>query len=229
MKRARSPAFGKWMLNVADGNLLVQANEHVDVPGRGLDLAFRRTYNSQSKHDTSGSDGTTPSLFGNGWTNTFDAHMGYNASTNTLSVYDIDGARYDYTSQNGVWTPQPGEQGTALAGDGGCGIYWTKKTGTIYYFWSPTTVCPGGAPNYVGYMGRLFMIYGRNHNNSITFTYSWANGNSSSAQNVSQIVAQHSDGQTMTMSFGLNGHDEMMTLTRPDGQVIQYSYEEAVI
>ncbi len=72
---------------------------------------------------------------------------------------------------------------------------------------------PGGAPNYVGYMGRLFMIYGRNHNNSITFTYSWANGNSSSAQNVSQIVAQHSDGQTMTMSFGLvNGHDEMMTL-----------------
>ena len=40
-----------------------------------MTLAFRRTYNSQSLHDMNGSDGSTPSLYGNGWTNTFDAHM----------------------------------------------------------------------------------------------------------------------------------------------------------
>ncbi len=69
------------MLNVVDGNLLVQAAD-VDLHERGLDLAFRRTYNRQSKHDTAGSDGSTPRVFGNGWTNTFDADMGYSVSKN---------------------------------------------------------------------------------------------------------------------------------------------------
>ena len=214
------------MVNVATGNLIEQEDD-VDIPGRGLGLAFRRTYNSASQHDAVGTDGSTPSLFGNGWTNTFDAHMGYKAATNTLSVYDIDGARYDYTSNGaGAWTPPPGMQGTTLASDGGCGYFWTKKSGTIYYFWSPATVCPGGSPSYAGYMGRLYQIYGRNHQNVITFTYSWSNSDSSNAQNVTQIVATHSDGQALTLAFAKYGnYTELQSVTRPDGQQVRYSYD----
>ncbi|HTU69158.1 MAG TPA: DUF6531 domain-containing protein [Candidatus Baltobacteraceae bacterium] len=221
-EEGKIPGIGQWMVNVANGNLLVQATD-VDIPERGIDLAFRRTYNSQSQHDTVATDGSTPSLFGNGWTNTFDAHLAYNATTNTMSVYDIDGARYDFTAQNGVWTPPPGMQGTTLLYDGGCGYQWTKKTGTIYYFWAPTTnpTCSGA-----GYLGHLFEIIGRNHNNYIEFTYSWANGKDTSAENITQIVAQHSDGQSLTMTFGLvNGYDELTSITRPDGQQITYSYD----
>ncbi len=51
---------GKAMVNVANGNLLVQADD-VDIHERGIDLAFRRTYNSQSQHDAANTDGSTPS------------------------------------------------------------------------------------------------------------------------------------------------------------------------
>ncbi len=130
---------GKAMVNVANGNLLVQAND-IDVPERGIDLALQRTYNSQSAHDVTGTDGSASSVYGNGWTNTFDAHMSYNSTANVMSVYDIDGARYDFTANgSGGWTPPPGIQATTLIYDGGCGYQWTKKTGTIYYFWAPTT------------------------------------------------------------------------------------------
>lgn len=41
---------------------------------------------------------TPPSLYGNGWTNTFDAHV--ISSPGQASVYDIDGARYDYVTSD---------------------------------------------------------------------------------------------------------------------------------
>lgn len=44
------------MLNVGNGNLVVQ-DDDVDVSERGIDLAFRQSYNSQSQHDYSGTDG----------------------------------------------------------------------------------------------------------------------------------------------------------------------------
>ncbi len=91
------PGAGKWMVNVATGNLIVQ-DEDIDIPERGIDLAFERSYNSQSQHDYNNTDGSTMSNYGNDWTNTFDAHLGYNATTNVMSVYDIDGARYDFTA-----------------------------------------------------------------------------------------------------------------------------------
>ena len=214
---------GKAMVNVANGNLLVQAND-IDVPERGIDLALQRTYNSQSAHDVTGTDGSASSVYGNGWTNTFDAHMGYNSTANVMSVYDIDGARYDFTANgSGGWTPPPGIQATTLIYDGGCGYQWTKKTGTIYYFWAPTTnpSCYGA-----GYLGRLYQIIGRNHNNYITFAYSWANGNSNTAENLTQIVATHSDGQTLTLNFATFGsYTELSSITRPDGLSVTYNYD----
>ena len=209
------------MVNVANGNLLVQADD-IDVPERGIDLAFRRTYNSQSAHDTVGSDGATPSLYGNGWTNTFDAHLSYNSTANVMSVYDIDGARYDYTANgSGGWTPGAGMQGTSLVFDGGGGYYWTKKSGTIYYFFTPTEPA-----QYAGYAGRTYQIIGRNHNNYINFVYSWAGGNSSTINNLTAIDAEHSDGQMIVETFAMFGtHLELASLTRPDNLAITYNYD----
>jgi YD repeat-containing protein len=215
------PGVGTESVNVANGNLVVQAPD-VDIPGRGLDLRFQRTYNSQSQHDQAGTDGSTPGLYGNGWTNSFDAHMGYNSTSNIMSVYDATGHRYDYTAQNGVWTPPAGMQGTTLTWDGCGGYFWALKDGTTYYFWSPN----GGCGVASGYAGRLYEIIGRNQQNIIQFTYTWASGNASAAQNVTQIVATHSDGQSLTFNFGsFSGYTELSSVTGPDSLQITYSYD----
>ncbi|MHB8415771.1 MAG: DUF6531 domain-containing protein, partial [Acidiferrobacteraceae bacterium] len=221
------PGVGRFMVNVGNGNLLVQADD-VDVKERGIDLAFQRTYNSMSQHDYANTDQSTPSVFGNGWTNTFDAHIASYNSDQTLSVYDIDGARYDYTSNgSGGWTPPAGMQGTSLTWDGGCGYYWTKKTGTVYYFWAPNySGCAGAGTADDGYNGRLYMIYARNHNSWIRFNYAWLNGNASSIANLTQMSAVHADGQALTLNFALvSGYNELASITRPDGAVITYYYD----
>ncbi len=120
------------MVNVGTGNMLLQADD-MSVPHKGIALAFRRTYNAQSLHDASGDDGTYPygtfpSMYGNGWTNTFDAHLARTADGAVSSVFDIDGARYDYSHVPNAytWTPPPGQHAT-LTYDGTCGLLWTKK------------------------------------------------------------------------------------------------------
>ncbi len=125
------PGGGHVMINVGTGNLLLQADD-MSVPNKGVALAFRRTYNSQSRHDVNNSDASVTSAYGNGWTNTFDAHLA--THTGGMSVYDIDGARYDYTCSGNACSPPAGQHAT-LTSDGGCGWYWTKKTGTVYYFY----------------------------------------------------------------------------------------------
>ena len=217
------------MVNVSNGNLLVQAAD-LNVPERGINFTFGRTYNSQSTHDHMGTDGSIPSAYGDGWTNSLDAHLAYNASLSTISVYDVDGARYDYTSNGTSWTAPPGQH-AVLAYDGGCGYTWTKKTGVQLVFYSPSaTSCAGLSGGWqAGYSGRLTEIVGRNITNYIQLTYSWANGNASSAQNLTGILAQHSDGQALTLAFGaVNGYPELASITLPDGQTtITYSYDSS--
>lgn len=222
--QGKLPGVGTWMLNVANGNLVVTATD-VNIPGRGLNLAFARTYNSQSEHDSVGSDGSLPSAFGDGWTNTYDAHLSYNSVSNVMSVYDDTGARYDYTSNgSGGWTPPAGQFAT-LAYDGGCGYYWTLKSGIEYHFYSPSAASCTGMTLTAGYAGRLSAIYGRNRTNYIQLSYSWYGGSSSDPYNLTAINVAHSDGQSLNITFQLCGNyvPEIQTLTRPDGQKITYS------
>ncbi len=55
------PGGGHLMVNVGTGNLLLQ-DDDMTVPHKGIALAFRRTYNSQSGHDVAGSDGSRPAV-----------------------------------------------------------------------------------------------------------------------------------------------------------------------
>jgi YD repeat-containing protein len=230
------PGGGHLMVNVGTGNLLLQ-DDDMSVPHKGIAMAFRRTYNSQSGHNVNATDAAgllwePPGMYGNGWTNTFDAHLVRSTDNTVFSVFDIDGARYDYSSPaNGVYVPGPGNHNT-LTFDGNCGLLWTKKSGTTYYFYRPNPNAPcatmpasGGSTG--GYAGRLYQIIGRNRNTSITFSYSWDNGNASATGKISSIMAQTESGLATTLSFAdVNGYRLLQQLTYPDAATtVSYGYD----
>ncbi len=223
------PGVGKYYANVnLQGNLLVQSDD-MNVPHKGIALAFRRTYNSLSTHDYAGTDNSQISNYGAGWTNTFDAHIAgwASGSSSGLSVYDIDGARYDYTSDGqGGYTNPPGQFAT-LTWDGATGYYWTKESGTVYYFYSPTM----GIYPHFGLNGRLKAIYGRNSNAYLSFSYAWSPDDTCSCHLTNVYV--YEDGNSTpsaTLTFQdvtINGSSQRLlsTLQWPDQQTtFQYFY-----
>jgi YD repeat-containing protein len=224
------PGDGRGLVNVGTGNVLLQEFD-MAVPHKGVSLTYQRTYNSQSQHDVAGTDGTEASMYGNGWTSSFDAHIS-GSQTGPISVFDVDGARYDYAlAGDGVTRiPPPGQHAT-LTYDGGCGYLWTKKSGPSYYFWIPDVApgCPSWwFPAYGAYAGRTYQIIGRNRNTYVTFYYSWDNGNSApGVGKISQVQAQTESGLTTTLSFvDFNGHRLLQTLTYPDNATaVYYGYD----
>jgi YD repeat-containing protein len=232
------PGIGIAQLNVNTGNLMVSATDF-DVAGTGgLDLAFQRYYNSQSLRDVTGDDGGEPSIYGNQWTNVVDAHLVYYPPTSgssawMISAYDGTGARYDYTynSTTQTWTPPAGMHATLGVDPSdltGCDYVWQQTNGTILYFSTPEGSGTGGCTVDTGSIGRLYEIVGRNQNNTIKFAYTWTGTDHSTPQNIHTITATHSDGQSYLMTFALfNGHNELKTLKRPNGQSIAYSYDNS--
>lgn len=238
---------GRYMVNVAAGNLIAQADD-MAIPHRGVELAFRRTYNSYSQHDyvlPSGTDGSGLNNYGDGWTNTFDAHVAFNDLTDTqcvptgtgTSVYDIDGARYDYafsynaTTHTCSYVPPPGQFATLTVSGDGSTYYWTKKSGTKYAFHSPVSTFPGND-------GRLLRIWGRNQNASLAFSYCYdANMNTSDHLNAVLIKPETSSATSCTTvsddalmlfsNFTVSGGTRRLlsTLIWPDGTQVTYNYD----
>jgi YD repeat-containing protein len=223
------PGGGRVMTNVGTGNLVLQ-DDDMNVAHKGVAVAFRRTYNSQSLHDVNGRDASVPSMYGNGWTNTFDAHLS-GSRTGTITVWDIDGARYDYTvAADGVTYVAPAGQHATLVTDGASGYLWTKKSGTTYYFWAPDAAVSWPSSlyqQYGAYAGRLYQIIGRNRNTFITFNYGWNNGNSAAGGTVGTIAAQTESGLTATLLFdNVSGHPLLSSITFPDGATtVSYGYD----
>ncbi|HZY96613.1 MAG TPA: DUF6531 domain-containing protein [Candidatus Cybelea sp.] len=225
------PGGGHVMVNVGTGNLLLQ-DDDMSVPHKGIAMAFRRAYNSQNAAATLVTAwGNFQSLYGNGWTNTFDARL-ISQSATLKSIYDIDGARYDYSYDSTTMTMTsltPGQH-ASLVFDGNCGWLWTKKSGTTYYFYTMNPNAVVGCPSIStigGYSGRLYRIIGRNRNTSITFNYSWDNGDASINGKISQITATTESGMTTTLSFAdASGRRLLQQLTFPDGSTnVQYGYD----
>jgi len=226
------PGVGKYLANVGTGlNLLVQADD-MAIPNRGIELAFRRTYNSESGHDLNGDDGGPAGNYGAGWTNTFDAGIAYNSGNANgigLSIFDIDGARYDYLPDGaGNWIP-PAGQHAKLRWDGANGYLWTKKSGTTYYFFSPALASD---PRYAGVAGRVDIIWGRNQNNRLDFYYSFSDPSATSAATLTTLdIVTDSTGSTArhaVVTFAdFNGKRLARSLQWPNGQLVTYSYDTA--
>jgi YD repeat-containing protein len=232
------PGLGNAMVNAATGNMLIQATD-VSVPERGLGLVFQRTWNSQSIHDAAGDDGGGPAIEGNGWTSTFDAHIIFQQSeigiqgNPTITVYDIDGTRYDYTYDTASqgWDP-PAGQHAILEPDPqdatGCSYWWLKKSGVAYWFHTPTgesTNGSGACGTPAARIGKLYEISGRNANNNIQLVYKFS-GAQTTDQNIITITAQHSNGQSLTLHYTMAGaYNELTSIDRPDKATIQYIYD----
>jgi YD repeat-containing protein len=222
------PGIGDALVNVGTGNLVVSAVD-VDIPEQGIDLAFQRVYNSQSLHDYRGDDGGDGAIFGNRWTNNFDANIVYSQTTNTFTVYDLDGAACIYTSDGqGNWVPCVGEHATFAPTDANdCTYAWTKKDGTVFWFHADNSGGTGcNLP--AAKKGHLQEIFDRNLNNNITFNYSYVPGAKEDSEDITEIDANHSDGQSLVMTFGLvpgTTVNELATITRPDGSLVRYSYD----
>jgi Domain of unknown function (DUF6531) len=220
------PGIGKAMVNVGTGNYLVSAMD-VDIPERGIDLTFRRVYNSQSLHDANGDDGGDPSIFGNRWTSNLDASIILDSVANTITVYDLNGTPCTYTSDGqGHWLPCTGEHATLYPTDQtDCTYAWQKKNGTVYWFHAD--IAQGGCGIKAAKRGQLQEILGRNQNNNITFTYSY-DGHGYTSENVTEIDAVHSDGQKLVMLFGVisgTAINELKEIDRPDGAALKYWYD----
>ncbi len=222
------PGGGHVMVNIGTGNLVLQEDD-MNVPHKGVALAYRRTYNLQSGHDVNGSDGSAPTLIGNGWTSTWDAHISGDP-TRAVAVWDIDGARYDYVlgSDGKSWLSQTPGQHATLTSDGKCGMLWTKKSGALYDFYAlnGTPSCGNSVAQYGGYSGRLFVIYGRNQNTWLRFSYVWDNGYSGPTGKVANLTAFTESGLQATLVMSdFNGHRLASSLSRPDGTVYTYGYD----
>lgn len=221
------PGGGHVMINVGSGNLMLQ-DVDMAVPHKGIDLNFRRTYNSQMPAVTPGSYTNWQSLYGNGWTNSLDAHI-VATSTTTESVYDVDGARYDYVQQPaGNWSSVTAGQHAVLAWDGACGMTWTKKDGTIFYFIVPMPVaqCPYSFSVIGGFAGRMYGFIGRNRNVTMLFTYSWDGGISTTSGKISHITVTAESGLSANLTFAdVNGRRLLQQLTFPDGNAVSYAYD----
>jgi YD repeat-containing protein len=221
---------GNYMINVANGNLITQSDDMV-IFGKGVGFAFRRTYNSMSSHTYANTDGSTPALYGDKWTNTFDIHIAYNdfapvSGQKGVSLYDNDGARYDYApvGDGHSFTPPAGQ--FAILYYDGTGYSWTKKSGSIDYFWDVNQPA-----NQAALAGQIETIFGRNHNNYFTFTRSYTNGDASNATNLASMVVTAEDGRAATLSYGnvsQNGSPNyrvLQSLTWPDGTTqVTYAY-----
>lgn len=227
------PGIGKALVNVTNLNFLITADD-MDVSEGGIDLAFRRVYNSQSLHDQNNDDNSTPSVFGNKWTNNLDAHLGWSQidqTDGTVSVYTGTGNREDFVCATNIQqtctSETPGAQdilGSISINNGvACQFQLTEKVGVAYIFTAPYSAC-GKLP---GAYGRLVTIWGRNNIDYLTLSYSWS-PDASNPENLSRIVVTHyPDASSFTLNFGqISGTSitELMSVVRPDGNSIDYRY-----
>jgi RHS repeat-associated protein len=241
------PGVGDDFYNVGTGNFIIQVDD-MTVNHKGIALDFRRTYNSLSKHDYLGSDGSVGSNYGDGWTNSFDSHIALNSgktcssgTVSGISVFDVDGARYDYLPDcNGNYVAPAGQFATLAVDSSGTGFLWTKKSGTSYDFYTPNQ-----AAATAGLAGRVREIYGRNENSNLLFSYTWDNGNASSIANLNQIsvtpefASSGSSGSSAVLTFAdfyvssckppkpctkIDVHRLLSSLTWPDGTLVTYNY-----
>lgn len=223
---------GMYQVNTASDNLLVQATD-MNIPNKGVPLTFARTYNSQSKHDYANSDNSVPDNYGNGWTNTFDAHLGFNAGNQYgrgITVYDASGTPYAYMPDgSGHWIAPPGVH-AQLTLNSACTYAWTDKTGESLIFYTPDVSDAACAPqmgSMTAYNGRLAAMYGRNHNDYVQLTYYWSGSGPNSGGNLQAIDATTEAGQTAHLTFAdFNGRRLLASLLYPDNQTsVTYGYD----
>jgi YD repeat-containing protein len=231
-KSGTLPGVGTYQVNTASDNLMTQATD-MSIPNKGVDLTFTRTYNSQSRHDYANTDGSGQDNYGNGWTNTYDAHLAFNTGNKYgrgITVYDSTGTPYEYMPDgSGHWIAPAGVY-TQLTHISNCTYAWTDKTGESYIFYTPEVTEASCAP-YMGsmpaYNGKLAALYGRNQNTYLQLAYYWDGNGPKTSSNLQRITITTEAGQSAQLNFAdFSGRRLLASLVYPDGTTtITYGYD----
>lgn len=191
-------------INALTGNV-VNYNQDLLIPGRGLSLQWLRTYNSQDN---------TAGPLGYGWTFNYNASLAIDGSGNA-TFKDFDGAQRFFTATGGgAFTSPTGDPDTlSLSG----GVYsLTRRNGVVWAFNSS---------------GQLTSITDRN-GNQISFSYTSGNltsitdpaGRSLTLTWTSGRITQIADWASRTVSYGYDGSGNLTSFTDQAGKQITYAY-----
>jgi len=221
-------AMGNALANVVTGNVLLTSTD-LAIPHFGLDLLVTRAYNSMSSYDVNTTDGSQPSVFGNGWTSNLDAHIALNGSGG-LAIYDGTGARWDYSPNgSGGWTAPPGQYAILSYSSTNQEYYWTYKDGTVYQFRTPSG-CSVAA-----LCGRIHYIWARNNNEYLHFAYGFSSSDDAFAHLSSITVTTETGKQLYCFVNPINGHPLVTEITPYDTNTqvwqtpssVLYSYDNS--
>ena len=193
-------------VNTLFGNFVWQEGD-VSVPGRGLGVAFARTYNS--------ADPTVGPL-GKGWTHSFNLALTFE-SASSLVIRMGDGRLERYTLLAGVWTPPTGVFSTLQNNQDGSYTLLSKEQ--IRYQFAAT--------------GQLLSILDRN-NNTILLSYTGQNL-TTITDPVSRTFSLSYDGNnrlisitdplTRTVAIAYDASGNLSSVTNLRGKVTTYGYD----
>ena len=135
-----------------NGNLIITSEDMV-FPGRGLDMAFHRIYNSRQQTNREILEKAGKNICGRGWTTFLDQKV-IKHTTGGLSVYKLDGGMdyYELAANGGYITPR--------------GVYTKIKETSIGF----AGIDKNGNETVYAKQGEIISIKDRN-NNQITVRY----------------------------------------------------------
>ncbi len=210
-----SGAFGpSWVarhaepVNTASGNYDTQVTD-LSMPGRGISLAFTRTYNSLDP---------TVGPLGPGWSFSYGAHLAFDAAGNATFFAD-DGAQYVFAANgSGGFVTPPGST-ARLAPETG-GYVLTRQDQLAYHF------SPGGA---------LLSEADRN-GNTITLAHDTSGQLTTITDTVGRVVTLAwtngrltglSDPIGRTVAYGYTSARQLASVTDVRGGTTSYTYDAA--
>lgn len=191
-------------VNFGTGNKY-QAETDLHISGTGLPLSFRRLYNSQSSE---------VSVIGYGWSASLTERL--NLTADTLHLVQADG-RWVYFVNDGTdtWDNESGKKRSITLGSDGYRL--TEPNGEVKIFDSD---------------GRQ-LSHADTNGNVLTYTYA-DNQLTAIATNFGQTLSfNYIDGKlgsivspAGTINYGYDANDNLISVTRPDGSVVSYLYED---
>jgi RHS repeat-associated protein len=200
-------------VDCATGNFTETATDLM-VPGRGLGLAWQRSYNAQDN------DPTTASLLGVGWSAAYGMHLDQDPDSGMVTVVQENGARVDFAPTDTGYETDPSVLATLVHHDDGT-FTFTRRARTLITF-SPT--------------GKLLILADLN-GNTTHFAYDSAGQLTSATDPAGQALTVTTDsvGRVVTVAdplgrtvhYGYDGNSDLVSVTDPAGGATSYSYDSA--
>jgi RHS repeat-associated protein len=193
-------------VNTATGAYVSEVTD-LSYPGRGLGLAFTRTYNSADP---------SAGVLGPGWTHSYAVHLEVNPDESVIFV-DEGGARLTFASDGSGGFTAPVGSGDALTADGS-GRYELRRRDQVVYAFD------------VG--GRLTSLEDRN-GNALSFTHTGSLLTSITDTVGRQIDLTYTDGlltglsgpQSLSAGYGYDPNGRLASVTDVRGKTSSYTYD----